>query len=76
MISTMYSHAHILWQEHNDGIPELAIGGSVDAGGTIILTQEGQEIVVDPNAVNDLCRMLKRLRDISRKRQCPGALPA
>lgn len=62
MITTMFNSPRILWQPTtNEGFTETAIGASVDAGGTIVLEQEGRHIVIDPEAVPELRKLLNEL---------------
>jgi hypothetical protein len=64
MITKLFSNAHVLFQQTDDnGFNEVAIGASVGGGGMIILEQEGRHIVIDRASVNELCRLLRTLRD-------------
>lgn len=65
MITRLFNHAHVLFQPFDDdhGIAEQAIAGSVDNSGAIVLEQEGRHIVIGRGSVNELCKMLRTLRD-------------
>ncbi len=65
MITRLFNHAHVLFQtDDGDGLmPEPAIGASIDANGVIVLEQEGRHIVINRPSVNELCRLLRTLRD-------------
>lgn len=63
MITRLFDNAHVLFQPTDDnGFNEVAIGASVDGGGQIILEQEGRHIVINPESVTELCRLLKKLQ--------------
>lgn len=62
MITKLFNHPHVLFQPTDEnGINEVAIGASVDNGGAIVLEQEGRHIVVAPESVPELCRLMKKL---------------
>ena len=64
MITRLFNHAHVLFQPFDDehGVAEQAIAASVDNAGSIVLEQDGYHIVVSPESVNELCRLLKKLQ--------------
>lgn len=63
MITRLFNNAHVLFQPTDEhGITEVAIGASVDDGGCIVLEQEGRHIVVNPDSVPELCRLLRKLQ--------------
>jgi hypothetical protein len=64
MIIRLFNHAHVLYQETDEAcaMAEEAITASVDAGGTIVLEQDGRHICLNPASVNDLCKLLRELR--------------
>lgn len=63
MITKLFNHPHVLFQPTDEhGITEIAIGASVDDGGSILLEQEGRNIVIDPASVPKLCRLLRKLQ--------------
>jgi hypothetical protein len=60
----LYNSPKILWQEFGDsGIPEQAIAGHIDNGETICLEQAGSTIVLSPESVLSMVRMLRELRN-------------
>lgn len=64
MITPLFNNAHVLFQPTDEnGFTEVAIAASVDSSGFIVLEQEGRHIVINPAAVNELCRLLRMLRD-------------
>jgi hypothetical protein len=64
MITRLFNHAHVLFQPFDDdhGVAEQAIAASIDNAGIIVLEQEGHHIVINPESVNELCRLLKKLQ--------------
>jgi hypothetical protein len=73
LIARTFNDAEVLYPPAgDDGICEAAIIGHLDNGGTICLTQEADTIVINPEAVDELFQMLRRLKEKSaaaRKRQ-------
>jgi len=65
MITKLFNHAHLLFQTADDESmqPEAAVGASVDGGGVIVLEQEGRHIVINRASINELCKLLRTLRD-------------
>ncbi len=62
----MFNSPRILWQATTeDGLTEVTIGASVDAGDTIVLEQEGRHIAIDPSSVPELRKMLNELAGIA-----------
>jgi hypothetical protein len=52
----------VVWQTaEEDGPPELPVLVHVDAGGMIVLSQEGRDVIVSPRTVKDLCESLKKI---------------
>ena len=62
MITRLFSNPHVLHQScaEDMGLPEPAIAAST-CGDLILLSQEGRELLVNPESVNELCRLLKKL---------------
>ena len=65
MIRPTWNHGHVIWQRAADcdEIPEAALLAHIDNGGTLVIEQEEQSIVVSPRAVDELCKVLRKLRD-------------
>lgn len=65
MIARLFNNPHVLFQPFDDehGIAEQAIAASVDNSGSIVLEQEGRYIVINRASVNELCKLLRTLRD-------------
>ena len=65
MITRLFNHAHVLFPGSDDehGVSEQAIAASIDNGGLIVLEQEGRQILINRGSVNELCRLLRTLRD-------------
>ncbi len=63
MIRKLFNQPHVLWQDGGDEISNDPIAVHVDAGGTIVLTQGGEDICIDPISVPELCRLLKKLAE-------------
>lgn len=65
MITRLFNNPHVLNQTCSDGfaMPEPAIAASTDASGLIVLSQGCRELLINPESVNELCRLLKQLRD-------------
>jgi hypothetical protein len=63
MIDKLFNHPHVLYQTADDenDLPELPIGSSLDNFGMIILSQEGNSIVVNRASVPELCKLLREL---------------
>jgi hypothetical protein len=67
MIEKLFNHPHILHQTaipDSCDIPNSPIAGHIDNGGSIVLSQEGRDIVVDRLSVPELCQMLEMLADL------------
>jgi hypothetical protein len=69
VITKLFNNPRILSQtaDDDDSIEEPAIALHTDAGGLIILNQGGNEILVNKNSVNELCKVLKELRDATKE---------
>jgi hypothetical protein len=65
MIRKLFNNPRVLDQtaDEDGAMEEPAISLCTDAGGLIILNQCGREILVNKKSVNELCRVLKELRD-------------
>lgn len=70
MIVKLFNHAHILYQtpDLEGELPNEAIAGHIDNGGTILLEQEGREICISRATVPELCKLLKKLATLEVKR--------
>lgn len=63
MITKLFNNPHVLFQGYSeDGMAEMAIGASVDSGGTIVLEQEGRHLIIAPASVPELCKLLRKLQ--------------
>ncbi len=69
MITKLFNNPRILSQTADDdsAIEEPAIALHTDASGLIILNQCGREILVNKKSVNELCKVLKELRDATKE---------
>lgn len=68
MIVKLFNHAHVLYQRTGvDGeLPNEAICGCVDSGGTICLRQGGSDdIVINKESVDELCELLRKLKRLA-----------
>lgn len=67
MITILYNHARVLNQKCGNecAVPEPDIAASLDANSLIILSQGGDEIIINPESVPELCRMLRQLKIIA-----------
>lgn len=65
MITKLFNNPRILSQtaDNKHSLEEPAIGLCTDASGLIVLNQGGREIIVNRKSVNELCKVLKELRD-------------
>lgn len=61
MITRLFNNPHVLYQGAAEDIPEPAITASTDASGLIVLSQEGRDLLINSESVNELCRLLKKL---------------
>ena len=63
MVTKLFGQPHILYQKVEDdmSLPEPAIAASVDAGGIIILGQEGREILVNRSSAKELAKLIMKL---------------
>lgn len=68
-ITTMYNAPHMLTQSIDDDclLPESCIAVSHDASQILVIAQGDNEILVNAESVNELCRLLKKVRDHSRE---------
>ena len=57
----LFNNPVILYQQCDSDmdIPERDIGLHTDAGGLICIEQEGRTVIVNPESVPELCRLLK-----------------
>lgn len=61
MITRLFNNPHVLTQScAEDMVPEPAIAASASFG-LIVLSQEGRDLLLNPESVNELCRLLKKL---------------
>jgi len=62
------NNPHVLHQGWNWGqpIPESDIAACTTNDGMIVLCQEGRHLLINQDSVNELCRLLKKLRDAGR----------
>lgn len=63
MIRKMLNQAHVLYQTADeDYVPsETCLAVHIDNGGTLIITQEDRDIVLNMATVPELCKLLKQL---------------
>lgn len=63
MITKLFNHPRVLWQtaDEADEVPNYPVTACVDNGGTIVLGQEDQSIVLNRASVPELCKLLKQL---------------
>jgi len=66
MITTLFNNPRVLYQTDEDQ-PNEAIAASIDNGNSIVLEQEGRHIVIDPDSVPELCKMLKELAKLAKE---------
>lgn len=63
-IHKLFHYAYILTQTAaDDEVPNAAITACVDNGGTLILGQEGRDICLSMETVDDLCKLVRTVRD-------------
>jgi hypothetical protein len=63
MVRKVWKSARVIWQRAvDDGVPEAAILAHIDNGGTIVLEQENQSLVISPAAVPELVKVLRTLQ--------------
>ena len=69
MIEKLFHRPHLLHQTcgKNEGVPNFPIAGSLDGGGTIVLSQEGRHICVNRASIPELCKLLKTLATLEVK---------
>ena len=63
MVTKLFGQPHILYQKVEDdmSLPEPAVAASVDAGGIIVLSQEGREILVNRSSAKELAKLINKL---------------
>ena len=63
-IVNLYNAPHMLNQKTGDecNLPEPSIAVSHDASPILILAQGDSEILVNPESVDDLCKLLKKIK--------------
>lgn len=67
-IKKLFNHPHVLHQKTDDEysrMPEPDVSACIDATGLIILGQSGQEILINPESVPELCKLLRMMRGFS-----------
>jgi hypothetical protein len=63
MVRKVWKSARVIWQRAvDDCVPEAAILAHIDNGGTIVLEQENQSLVISPAAVPELVKVLRTLQ--------------
>jgi hypothetical protein len=61
-VTKIFNKGHLVWQGYVEGeAPELPILVHVDNGGVLVLSQEGRDIVIQPQTVKDLCETMKKV---------------
>lgn len=64
MIRKLFNQPHVLYQSNSvDEFPNTAVCVHVDNGGTICIEQEDNCIVLNPESVPELCKLLKKLAE-------------
>ena len=67
MIIKLLHHAHILHQktanECEPAEPDVSV--CLDALGLIILGQGGQELIINPESIPELCKLLRKMKGLS-----------
>lgn len=63
----LFNHPRVLYQAPDEeyGISEPALACSIDNIGTIIIAQEGREILLNRESVPGLCRLLRELAKLA-----------
>jgi hypothetical protein len=61
-ISKVFKNGFVIWQSPGEEIPEVAILGHVDNGGSIVLEQEGRSLVIQEGTVRNLISVLLELQ--------------
>lgn len=63
MIRKMFSQPHVLYQtaDYDNELSNSALAVSIDSGGTLVITQEDRDIVLNMATVPELCKLLKQL---------------
>lgn len=64
-VTKLFKSPSVLSQTPDDdcNVPEPAIAVSHDESPILVIAQEGQEIMLNLNSVNEFCRLLKSTRD-------------
>lgn len=58
----LFNDAHVVWQSGNgEDVPNEAVAVCIDNGGTMLLRQGDNELVLDVRTVPELCQLMKRL---------------
>lgn len=65
MIEILLQNPRVLHQKVNDeyGLPEPAISACNDASGLIVISQQGREILINSESLNEFIKMI---RDVNR----------
>lgn len=64
-ITKLFNSPSVLSQTPDDNcnVPEPAVAVSHDANPILVIAQDGHEIMLNLNSVNEFCRLLKSTRD-------------
>ena len=67
MITKLFNHPHVLHQTTSDEYapPEPDVSVCLDASGLIILGQGGQELIINPESIPELCKLLRKMKGLS-----------
>jgi hypothetical protein len=63
MTEKNYKESWTLWQEVEDGLGEPAIVVELYSDGMVCLTQEGRDININYESIDELCKLLKKLKN-------------
>ena len=67
MIVKLLYNSHIIYAEELPGEGEPAVTVSLDAGGTVVMQQEGREILHSQSMAREASKILKKLADVANK---------
>ena len=66
MIARVFNNGRVIWQQRLDGenVPDAAILAHIDNRDSIVLEQEDRQIVIEPDSIAELVRVLWELKKI------------
>jgi hypothetical protein len=69
-ITRIFKFGRVVWQRYIDGeVPELPVIIHIDNGDSIIISQEGRDVILNPDTLPDFIKAIKQAEKSRREKQ-------